>query len=159
MSSDIGSHALTEDDLLATPTRALAALFARHPTSVLPDGRAQGTVLVGTGTPVARTLAGLTRAVAWKGKVVDRERGMLHNLLGPTGARAVPAAVATGPSLFDGRDCVALDYSRTSLLARMVRDEIREVSPGLWLGVAYVRSRRVAWFSLRFAHPTPPPQG
>jgi hypothetical protein len=31
----------------------------------------------------------------------------------------------------------------------MVRDEIRLVSPGLYLGVVWVGRRKVGWFSLR----------
>lgn len=142
---------LTEQALLATPGRGLDRLFRAHPTRVLPVGRGEGTVLLATGTRVASPLATLFRRVAWKGKVVDRERGALVNLLTPRAVPAVRALVAPGPSLVDGRPCVVIDYSRTSLLARWVRDEIREVEPGLWLGLAFVRGRRVARFALRFA--------
>jgi hypothetical protein len=41
-----------------------------------------------------------------------------------------------------------LDYSQTSLLAPMVRDEIREIEPDLWLGLAYMWRTRVLRFAL-----------
>ena len=31
-----------------------------------------------------------------------------------------------------------LDYSKTSLIAHWIRDEIREVSPGIYLGLVYL---------------------
>lgn len=43
-----------------------------------------------------------------------------------------------------------LDYARTSLLARWVRDEIRLVAPDLYLGVASLRTVPVVHFALRF---------
>ena len=42
-----------------------------------------------------------------------------------------------------------LSTSKTSLVAHMVRDEIRMVSPSLYLGVVWLWRRRVAWFTLR----------
>jgi hypothetical protein len=36
-----------------------------------------------------------------------------------------------------------LDYSETSLLARCVRDEIREVADGLYLGLVFWKRRRI----------------
>ena len=38
------------------------------------------------------------------------------------------------PSVRDGRPAIILDYTGTSLLYRNARDEIREISPGLFLG-------------------------
>ena len=49
----------------------------------------------------------------------------------------------------DGQPCTLLDYSKTSLVAKMVRDETRLVAPGLQLGVVWLWRRRVAWFTLR----------
>ena len=47
---------------------------------------------------------------------------------------------------------VILDYSRTSWLARWVRDEIREIEPCVYLGLAYVFKIRVVAFALEFGH-------
>ena len=48
----------------------------------------------------------------------------------------------------DGRVCIVLDYARTSLIARSVRDELRLLRPGLYLGRAYWHGLRVADFTL-----------
>ena len=73
----------------------------------------------------------------------------LVNRITPLRLRLIKAEVAQGLSWVDDKACVVIDYSRTSLVARTVRDETREVAPGLHLGVVWLRHRRVAWFTLR----------
>ena len=60
-----------------------------------------------------------------------------RNRVTPLDVLAVPARVRTEASRMDGAPCVVLDYSSTSRIAWFVRDEIREVEPGLFLGKAY----------------------
>ena len=50
---------------------------------------------------------------------------------------------ANGPAII-------LDYSKTSLVAGMIRDEIRQVGPGVYLGQVYWGKRRIALFMLEF---------
>ena len=65
--------------------------------------------------------------------------------------RAIKADVYVDASRLDGRPCIVLDYSKTSRVAGWVRDEIREVAPGLYIGLVYVRSRRAPLhFALQF---------
>jgi hypothetical protein len=49
----------------------------------------------------------------------------------------------------DGRECIVLDYSKSWLVARWIRDEIREVAPGQYLGVVFVGRVKVLNFALR----------
>lgn len=128
----------------------LDALFARSPAGPVPHGRGDGTFILLPGTPASRPAARLVRTLAWKGKVFDADGRRLVNRVLPFGMRAVAAQVQTGPSWFDGRPCIILDYSRTSLIARQVRDEIREVAPGLYLGMVYWNRIRLGRFMLRF---------
>lgn len=149
--ADDGPGAGTVDDLLARPGRSLDGLFRGSPPGDVPVGAGEGTVLLVPGTPLAAPLARLTRAVGWKGKVFDPARRQVVNRLGPWGVPAVRAAVHVGPSRLDERDSVVLDYARTSVVARWVWDEIRLVAPGTYLGIAWFRGHRVAYFVLRFA--------
>jgi hypothetical protein len=55
------------------------------------------------------------------------------------GVRAIRASVCPGPSWLDGKPAIILDYSATSRVWSDVRDEMREVSPGLYLGAMYLR--------------------
>jgi hypothetical protein len=140
---------LDEAALLAMTNTALDELFRVAPAGAVPDGNMTGTVLAFPGTPLARPLAALTRLLLWQGKVVNRRRGVLKNKLTPLRLRAVVALVEPAPSWVDDRPCVLLDYSRTSLVARPVRDELRLVGPHLYLGVAWLGRRRALWFTLR----------
>ncbi|NHC47449.1 hypothetical protein [Motilibacter aurantiacus] len=146
------TRGLDERALLAMRASALAEAFRAAPAAPaasLPDGRADGVFLWGGGTVLARPTAAAVRLV-WRGKVVDNGRGRVVNRVTPLGLRLVQAAVGPGPSRVDGRECVVLDYSRTSLVARLVRDELRPVAPGLYLGAAWLWRWRFAWFTLRF---------
>jgi hypothetical protein len=138
-----------EDALLQMTNTGLDALFRSSEAGPVPDGDMRGTVLAFPATAAAKPLATVLRLVAWQGKVVDRRQGMLRNKVTPLGLRLVAAKVSLAPSWVDGRDCVLLDYSRTSWVARMVRDELRQVGPSLYLGVIWMWRRRVGWFTLR----------
>ena len=140
---------VTEADLLAMTNTELDELFRSSPAGAVPDGTQRGTVVALPGTPLAAPIARLSHALLWQGKVVDRRRGVLKNKLTPLRLRLVKALVGPGPSWVDARPCVVLDYSRTSLVARLVRDELRLVGPHLYLGVVWLGHRRVLWFTLR----------
>ena len=58
------------------------------------------------------------------------------------------AKVYYGPSWMDQRDTIIIDYSKTSFLFRAVRDEIREVEPGVFLGKVWLGRTRVLDFAL-----------
>jgi hypothetical protein len=46
-----------------------------------------------------------------------------------------------------------LDYSQTSLVAKHIRDEIRQIGPGMYLGVVYWDKNRTINFALQFPGP------
>jgi hypothetical protein len=77
----------------------------------------------------------------------------LLNKIFPFGIRAIKARIYKAMSWVDNKECIVLDYSETSLLARAVRDEIGEVSPGLYLGVVFWGKKK----TINFALETPPP--
>lgn len=133
--------------------RQLVDLYASSPPGPIPDGPARGVALIAPGTPLNRPLAQWTKLVGWQGKTFDAARSRLVNRITPFGLRAIAAAVYTGPSLLDGNPCIVLDYSKTSVIARFVRDEIRSVAPNLYLGFAYVGATRTIGFGLDFARP------
>jgi hypothetical protein len=128
----------------------LDELFHASPPGPIPTGRARGTAIVLPGTWVGRLLASLVRMFMWKGKIFRPERGDLRNRIGPFGIPAIRARVYVDQSWFAKGEAVILDYSQTSLLARMIRDEIRLVGPGVYLGVVYWGRRLVARFLLEF---------
>lgn len=136
--------------LLEMSQDQLDEVFRSSPAGAIPTGEAKGTVLVAHGAELSEVAAKLIHYVAWQGKVFDREKGELRNEVTPFGVSAVRATVAKGVSWFDGRECIILDYSRTSLIAHWIRDEIREIAPGRYLGLVFWDRTRVLNFVLEF---------
>ncbi len=125
-------------------------LFREGEVGQIPDGEAQGTAIFWPGNPAEPIIERLVQNVAWQGKVVSARSRDLKNKILPLGVQAIAADVYTGRSWFDGSDCIVLDYSKRSLLARWVRDEIRRVAPGLYLGLVYLKRTRLIYFTLQF---------
>ncbi|GAA0908859.1 hypothetical protein [Streptomyces thermoalcalitolerans] len=153
--------ALTESDLLDAGDDELVELFGKSPAGDLPKGPLEGTGIVRWGGRwLARPFAWLVRVAVWRGKVFDPE-GYLSNRMTSFDVLAILAQVYKGPSLLDGQECIVIDYSRISLAARGVRDEMRQVDQGLYLGVVWLYGLRVGWFALRVPEvdPTLPEAG
>lgn len=137
--------------LASLTRRELVTLFESGAVGAIPHGRGRGAVLLGTGGLLGRLFAALAYALLWRGKVVDRRAGRLKNLLGPSAFPAIAAAVYVGPSWHDGRPCIVLDYARASWVARTIRDEIREIDPGVFVGLVFLGRTHVLDFSLDFS--------
>jgi hypothetical protein len=142
---------LTADELPSMHGSQLDELFASAPAGSIPVGIGRGQALFAAGTAATRPLVSFVHMIAWRGKEFDGEGRTLRNLVTPFAMRAIKADVYIDASRLDGRPCIVLDYSKTSRIARWIRDEIREISPGLYMGVVYVRSRRApVRFALQF---------
>jgi hypothetical protein len=141
----------TATDLLGMSQAELDDLFRRSPTGEIPDGDADGTAIVAAGTALESLGARLAHWFAWRGKVFDASKRTLVNKITPFNFHAIKATVYRQASWFDDREAIILDYSKTSFVARKVRDEIREVAPGVYLGQVYWAKTRVCNFALTFA--------
>ena len=136
--------------LLTLSQAELDALVTSSPAGDIPQGEATGTAIVAPGTTYSPTIAQFISTFAWQGKVFDAEKGVLRNKILPFGLNAIIAKVYKGESWLDGKECIILDYSETSLLAHWIRDEIREIGPGLYLGKVYWGKSRLIDFALQF---------
>jgi hypothetical protein len=128
----------------------LDALFSAHDAGPIPDGEAKGTAIIAPGTSSSGHIAELVKIFAWQGKVFDAKAGLLRNHILPLGLKAIIARVYKDPSWLDGKECIVLDYSETSLVASHVRDEIRLIEAGFYLGKVYWDKTRLIDFSLDF---------
>ncbi len=140
---------LDERALQRMDNRELDLLFRSSSAGDVPHGRLHGTGLLFPGTPACRPLAWLVHLAVWQGKETEPSGRSLQNLVGPLRTRTIRALLSHDRSWVDDEECVLIDYSRTSIVARMVRDEVRLVAPGLYLGVVWLWRRRVGWFTLR----------
>jgi hypothetical protein len=141
---------ITLDDLTSMTQAQLDDLFRHSPLGDIPDGDALGTAIVAPGTEIERPILWIARWLAWQGKVFDRTRGELVNKVSPIGLHLFKAAVYIAPSWFDEQPAIILDYSKKSLFAHKVRDEIREVTPGAYLGIVYWERTKTINFLLQF---------
>jgi len=141
---------LTAVDLLDMSQADLNDLFKRPPAGPIPAGEGEGTVIAAPDTALADVAAKLVHLIAWKGKVFDPARGELLNEITPFGIDAIRAKVYYDISWFDGQQAIIIDYSQTSIVAHWIRDEIRLVAPGLYLGVVFWDDTKILNFALRF---------
>jgi hypothetical protein len=138
------------DQLLRMSQAELDALFSSLEAGPIPDGEGDGTAIIAPGTVFTREIATFVNHFAWQGKVFDAKAGLLKNRILPFGLNAIVARVYKQASWLDGKECIVLDYSETSMVAHWVRDEIRLISPGSYLGIVYWDKTRLIDFALRF---------
>ena len=142
--------AYTAAQLLAMSQKELDDLFSSSPAGDIPNGEAQGTAIIAPGTILSAETASLINIFGWQGKTFDAEHGTLTNRILAFGLNAIVAQVYQGKSWFDNKECIVLDYSKTSLLAKHIRDEIRQIGPGMYLGVVFWDQARTINFALQF---------
>lgn len=137
-------------EFLAMPADKLDEIFCHAPAGTIPHGEGEGTAIIAPGSAVSDEIARFVHLFTWKGKVFDPAKGELRNKILPLGHKAIVAKVYKDMSWFDQKECIVLDYSKTSLLAQWIRDEIREVAPGIYLGIVYWGKKKLIHFALHF---------
>jgi hypothetical protein len=125
-------------------------LYKNSPSGEIPTGEGQGTAIILPGTPLSKALMPWIKLFAWQGKIFDRDQGCLLNKVTLFGIQLVKAQVYKGESWLCDGESIILDYAKTSVVAHKIRDEIREVSPGIYLGNAYWEKTRLLNFVLQF---------
>lgn len=136
-------------DLVRLNDFALKDIYAKGTAdNGLPEGDYDGTLVFMAGTPLAPLFAVLLSFI-WSGKICDSAADKLINKWGPFGTiQAIPATICVAPSWSSsGGNCVEVNYSTRGPF-RFVRDEIRNVAPGLYLGLMYVNRILVGYFVL-----------
>lgn len=156
------------DGLAARSLEELEALYraaAAPPSMRAADGPLTGRMLAVRGLPPALAVPLRRWAAAptfvWEGKTFQAAsdaHGMGHNRVhvpGLLGRQSLfPFATSFGPSSLDGNPTLILDYDLdvNPGYIRHIHDEIREVTPGLFLGPAMWKTARdkllVLWFAL-----------
>ena len=145
--------AFTPGQLMKMSQQELDALFTNAPTGEIPNGEGKGTAIIAPGTQFIPEIAEMISHFGWQGKTFDGPRGVLTNRITPFGLNAIVAEVYKDTSWLDQKECIVLDYSKTSMLAHWIRDEIREIAPGFYLGKVYWKKTRLIDFCLEFPKP------
>ena len=137
---------------LSKSREELDEIYRNAQPGEIPEGDTQGTAIL-AGSAFSKTVATLARIFAWQGKVFDlfssdRQSGILVNKITPFSMRCIIAKVYRDKSWLDGKETIVIDYSKTSFLAKAIRDEIRQVEAGVYLGKVWWGRKRVLDFAL-----------
>jgi hypothetical protein len=143
---------------LGMSRQELDDIYCNAEPGTLPDGDTRGTAIV-AGSMLSKVIALFARLLAWQGKVFDlfppdQRNGILVNKITPFSLTFIVAKVYIDKSWMDGKDTIVIDYSKTSFLAKKIRDEIREVEPGVYLGKVWWGKTRILDFALSRAKNT-----
>jgi hypothetical protein len=131
----------------------LERLYAGGAMAPIPPGKVRGQALIYPGTCLGPTKSRASR-LAWQGKIIRPDgQGAVNRFFG---VRMIKADVYVAESWRDGRPALILDYSRTSRLYAPYRDEIRQIAPGLYLGLMFDRRDAPASLKMYFALECPP---
>lgn len=143
------TEALSLDKLSSLGWAELDCLYRQAQSGRSPCGVLEGRVIYDNQRKLFKAKTAGAKAM-WLGKEFDPEQEMLINRW--RFGRAVKAAVYPGTSWLDGQPALISDYRETSpLIWRNVRDEIREVAPGLYLGAMFRCESSGARFAVFFA--------
>ncbi|MFE5285185.1 hypothetical protein ACFRAQ_09480 [Nocardia sp. NPDC056611] len=130
---DSDNTSATVDSLRFTcAPEQLDAIYRDAPRGDVPVGAKDGWVAA----PLQRQS---WTPLVWIGKdfYTGPTGGYVQNRLTPAGLEAWPATVYAGPSVVDGGPAWILDYAPSP--TPNVYDEIRQVTPGVWLGYTWFR--------------------
>lgn len=122
-------------------------LFREGTPDAGPVGPTRGTVLFADDAMFPRMKARL-QGVVWKGKRFHGDGTFTNRWVGGITAGTVSTVVE--PSWLDGQPSLTANYPPTALVFRNVRDELRQVAPGVWLGRSYdaTTGKPKNWFVL-----------
>lgn len=140
-------------DWVGMTREELDEIYRRASPGDLPRGDMRGTAILIAGSAFARAFARFARLFAWQGKVFyllppEYRTGALVNKVTPFSLTFIVATVYRDKSWMDGEETIVLDYSKTSFFAQKIRDEIREVEPGVYLGKVWWGKTRILDFAL-----------
>ena len=128
---------LTLDTLRSMDRCALDELFRSGRAVAPPVGYARGHILCFSADyyRCPRLSAAMSGAV-WKGKHFNCDGSFVNQF---AGIKALRSCVASGKSWFDGADCIILEYPTGTPVFDDMRDEVREVCPGIFVSRLYNR--------------------
>jgi hypothetical protein len=142
----------TVNSWLSKSVEELDEIYSNAEPGEIPNGDTHGTAIL-AGSIFSKLVAFLVGLYAWQGKVFDLfcprgDAGALVNKITSFSLTFIVAKVYRDKSWLDGKDTIVIDYSTTSFFAKLIRDEIREIEPGVYLGKVWWRKKRILDFAL-----------
>jgi hypothetical protein len=125
------------DQLASLSWCELTELYRQSAPGTITDGFARGRVVYCPAEHLSH-VRGRLASTLWRGKHFCTAEATLVNQW--LGLRAIRARFSYGPGWLDGKPSIILDYGGESRVWADVRDEMREVAPGLYVGLMYLRT-------------------
>jgi len=135
-------------DLHLLSLSQLDDLFRQSTIHAMPYGNMPGEVIAFANVPAPQ----LVKRVAnnhWKGKNIAPDGSFTNQW---KHGQALSSCLTVGPSYLDGQPCIICEYPRWTPLFGPMRDEYREIAPGLFLGRQYRRVPHVRFLGYNFLH-------
>jgi len=121
------------DELVRMTECQLLELFRAAEPGPKPEGYTPGTVISKPGSKTTVLKSKIIKKTFWQGKYFDGD--VMTNKM--FGIKMSKGQLADETSWIDGRPVHAIEYPSNSLVFRKNRDEIREVAPGIYLGIMW----------------------
>jgi hypothetical protein len=121
--------------LRCLPPCQLEQLYAQGCVRGVPIGWLPGGLLVMTDFPFPRATVRVSQRV-WRGKHVEPDGHFINQF---NHFQGMPSQAFIEPSWYDGQPCIVMQYPKGTPLFANIRDEFREIAPGLLLGRVYQR--------------------
>lgn len=142
----------TVKNWLSMSVEELDEIYSNAELGDIPLGDTHGTAIL-AGSFLSKSVAALARLFAWQGKVFDLfcprgQAGILINKISALSLTFIVAKVYVDKSWHDGKETIVIDYSTTSFVAKAIRDEIREIEPGVYLGKVWWGKKSIFNFAL-----------
>ena len=137
---------------LSKTTEELDEIYSNAEAGNIPTGDTRGTAIL-AGSMFSKSVALLARLFGWQGKIFDlfcpeNKAGLLINKITFFSLSFIVAKVYRDKSWFDEKETIVIDYSKTSFVAKAIRDEIREIEPGIYLGKVWWGKKEIFHFAL-----------
>ncbi len=142
----------TVNTWLSKTREELDEIYRNAKPGKIPSGNMHGTAIL-AGSLFSKIVAFFVGLYVWQGKVFDLfcpggKAGVLINKITFFSLTFIVAKVYLDKSWLDDKDTIVIDYSKTSFFAKLIRDEIREVEPGVYLGKVWWGKKRILDFAL-----------
>lgn len=121
-------------------------IYRRACVHNLPNGWYPGEVITFTNMP-APNMAKRLADRHWMGKHIEADGHFINQW---RRRQALESDFVVGPSYVDGQPCLVFEYPRWTPLFGPMRDEYREIAPGLYLGRMYRRVPHVRFLGFNY---------
>lgn len=127
---------LTMKDLQQMSECELAALYASSDVGTPFSGPMDGKILLITDAKCPKLRAKFQN-IAWKGKNAQPDGTFVNRWVG--GIEKIGSRYEIAPSWIDGKPAIVVEYPSDTKLLWNMRDEVRQVAPGLYMGPIFDR--------------------